>query len=55
VEETRSLLQQLGMDPSRVRMFSVASNQHAKLMKDLEEMVDLTQRLGTIRILEGDR
>jgi coenzyme F420-reducing hydrogenase delta subunit len=55
VEETRSLLQQLGMDPNRVRMFSVASNQHAKLMKDLEEMVDLTQRLGTIRILEGDR
>jgi F420-non-reducing hydrogenase iron-sulfur subunit len=55
VEEARSLLKQLGVDPDRVRMLSMASNQHARLMKDLEEMLDLARSKGPIRILEGDR
>jgi coenzyme F420-reducing hydrogenase delta subunit len=55
VEEVRSVLQQLGVDPARVRMCSVASNQHALLMREIEEIRGTARKLGPIRILEGDR
>ncbi len=55
VEEARSLLKQLGVDPARVQMFHIASNQHARLDEAMNEMRDRAQRLGPIRILEGDR
>jgi coenzyme F420-reducing hydrogenase delta subunit len=55
VEETCSLLQQLGVDPQRVQMFNVASNQHARLGQAIGEMKERAARLGPVRILEGDR
>jgi coenzyme F420-reducing hydrogenase delta subunit len=55
VEEARSLLQQLGVDPERVQMYNMASNQHARLGQALCEMKERAARLGPIRILEGDR
>jgi coenzyme F420-reducing hydrogenase delta subunit len=55
VEEARSLLQQLGVDPARVQMFNMASNQHARLAQAIEEMRDRAKGLGPIKILEGDR
>ena len=54
VDEVRSLLSQLGLEPERVRMFSVASNQHAWLMETLEGMRRSARQWGPIRILEGD-
>jgi F420-non-reducing hydrogenase iron-sulfur subunit len=55
VGEARSLLQQIGVDPARVQMFHIASNQHARLAEALNEMRDRARRLGPIRLLEGDR
>ncbi len=55
VDEARSLLAQLGMDPRRVRMYNVASNQHAYARQAVEEMRALAKELGPIRIKEGDR
>lgn len=55
VEEARSLLKQLGVDPARVQMFHIASNQHARLNEAVNEMRERAQRLGPIRLLEGDR
>ncbi len=55
VEEARSLLQQLGVDPQRVQMFNVASNQHSRLLNAMNEMRERALKLGPIRILEGDR
>lgn len=55
VDEVRSLLSQLGLEPERVRMFSVASNQHAWLMEAVEGMRRSARAWGPIRILEGDR
>jgi coenzyme F420-reducing hydrogenase delta subunit len=55
VEEARSLLKQLGVDPARVQMFHIASNQHARSNEAMNEMRDRARRLGPIRILEGDR
>lgn len=54
VDEVRSLLSQLGLEPERVRMFSVASNQHAWLMEALEGVRQSAHQWGPIRILEGD-
>ncbi len=54
VAEVRSLLSQLGLEPDRVKMFSVASNQHAWLMEALEGMRRSARQWGPIRILEGD-
>ena len=54
VEEARSLLGQLGIDPDRVRMVSAASNQHAILVRAIAEMRERAAKLGPIRILEGD-
>lgn len=55
VDEARSLLQQLGVDPQRVQMFNIASNQQARLRQALDEMRERADKLGPIRILEGDR
>ena len=54
VDEVRSLLSQLGLEPERVKMFSVASNQHAWLMEALEGTRRAARQWGPIRILEGD-
>lgn len=55
VDEARSLLSQLGLEQDRVRMFSVASNQHAWLMEAVERVRASARTWGPIRILEGDR
>lgn len=55
VEEARSLLRQLGVDPARVQMCHSASNQHARLAEAIEEMRDRAKRLGPIKILEDDQ
>jgi coenzyme F420-reducing hydrogenase delta subunit len=55
VDEVRSLLQQLGLDPQRVQMFNLASNQHARLGQAMTEMKERAAKLGPIRILDGDR
>jgi coenzyme F420-reducing hydrogenase delta subunit len=55
VEEARSLLKQLGIDPTRVQMFHMASNQHVRLNEAVNEMRGRAQRLGPISILEGER
>lgn len=54
VDEVRSILSQLGLGPERVRMFSVASNQHAWMMDAMDTMRESAGRMGPIRILEGD-
>jgi F420-non-reducing hydrogenase iron-sulfur subunit len=55
VDEVRSLLEQLGLGPERVRMISVASNQHGVLMDAIERARADARRLGPVKILEGDR
>ncbi|MBI0582772.1 MAG: hydrogenase iron-sulfur subunit [Methanomassiliicoccus sp.] len=55
VDEARSLLAQLGVDAGRIRMYSVASNQHAMLMAAVGEMQAFARERGPIKILEGDR
>jgi coenzyme F420-reducing hydrogenase delta subunit len=55
VEEVRSILKQLDINPDRVMMLNVASNQHARLARALAELKERASRWGPIRILEGDR
>jgi coenzyme F420-reducing hydrogenase delta subunit len=54
VDEVRSILSQLGLEPERARMFSVASNQHAWLMDAVEKVRASARAWGPIRIMEGD-
>lgn len=55
VEEVRSILEQVRVDPQRVQMFNVASNQHAGMAAAVDEMTERARRLGPVSILEGDR
>jgi F420-non-reducing hydrogenase iron-sulfur subunit len=55
VDEARSLLSQLGLDPRRIAMYSLASNQRASWLEAVKEMGQLAEALGPIRILEGER
>jgi coenzyme F420-reducing hydrogenase delta subunit len=55
VDEARSLLQQLRMDPSRVQMCNIASNQHACLKAALAESRERAAQLGPVKVLEGDK
>lgn len=55
VDEARSLLDQLGIDPRRVGMFAVASNQNAAWKLAVARMQDIAEELGPVRLLEGDR
>ncbi|NLT37837.1 MAG: hydrogenase iron-sulfur subunit [Methanomassiliicoccus sp.] len=55
VDEARSLLSQLGLDPRRIVMFNLASNQNSYWLEAVKETKELAQALGPIRILEGDR
>lgn len=55
VDEARSLLVQLGIDPRRVGIYNLASNQNAGWMGAVSEMRGIARELGPVRILEGDR
>ncbi len=55
VDEARSLLSQLGLDPRRVAMFSLASNQSSCWLEAVKDMRELADALGPIKLMEGDR
>jgi coenzyme F420-reducing hydrogenase delta subunit len=54
VDEVRSMLTQLGLEPERVSMFSVASNQHVALMDLIERTRASARAWGPMRTLEVD-
>jgi len=43
---TRSLLQSAGLEPERLEMFNLASNQEWRFVEIVQEMVSRTERLG---------
>ena len=55
VEEVRSVLTQLRLDPQRVQMFNIASNHQAKLRGAIKEMRERAEMLGPIRPQEVDK
>lgn len=55
VDEARSLISQLGLDPRRIVMLNLASNQSSFWLEAVKEAKELAQALGPIRIMEGDR
>lgn len=52
VDDARSILAQIGVEPERVEMFNLASNQSAKAGLAAQEMVTRARKLGPI-VLEG--
>ncbi len=46
VEETRGILEALGMDPRRLEMFNIASNQGWRFLQIVEEMTARVEELG---------
>jgi len=54
VEKAQDILRQIGLAPERVEMVSVASIQYARLMDALADMASRAERLGPVRLTEGD-
>jgi len=55
VEQARSILAQLGIEPERVEMFNIASNQGWKYAEAAKEMTVRVQRLGPGPLGRKDR
>jgi F420-non-reducing hydrogenase iron-sulfur subunit len=55
VDDARSILAQIGVEPERVEMLHLASNQSAKARAAVQEMVARARRLGPITLTEGKR
>lgn len=54
VEKAQDILRQIGLAPERVEMVDVASIQHVKLMTALADAASRAERLGPVRLTEGD-
>lgn len=54
IEEARSILRQIGLAPERVEMIDVSSIQYVKLVSAMNAMAERAERLGPVRLMEGD-
>ena len=53
VEDARSILAQIGVEPERVEMFNLSSNQSVRARTAAQEMVLRARTLGPIALTEG--
>lgn len=54
VDEAKSVLRQIGLSPDRVEMIEIASVQYVRLVDAMRTMEERAERLGPVKLLEGD-
>ncbi len=55
IDEAKHILRQLGLAPERVEIIEVSSIEYVKLVNAMNAMTEQAERLGPIRLMEGDR